>query len=394
MGLFGGKNRKEYKAADVYLGLRRQVFDLPKKGGGPFGCGDRLAALMETGLDDACYTLVAVSDGSASLYFSNGGGVIGAGQRKAGAAKAKEFLSLSKEFDSRLERVSEYPVPKPGMTRFYVVKTDGSVLSGEFKEDDLGNGRSLLSPLFHKGHELITVIRLIDERKSEPPLLMAIWDGDVDTVRELLKGGASPNSRDSKGLPALLHAVSSQHEEIVGLLLSCGADPRTRLTDREAKLCNAPVANLAASSGNVGILKRLLDSGANPNDADESGLTPLMLASCEGNVKALECLIESGSRLDQKDASGYTALMFAANSGHYECVKALVNGGADVNAADNDGSRPIMFAAQHGYNDIVRLLLAKGADPRVKGQHGFSAIGFAQQNRQKDTERILTGEIS
>jgi hypothetical protein len=43
------------------------------------------------------------------------------------------------------------------------------VFSGEFKEGDLGNGKSLISPLFHKAHELITVIRLIEEKRQSEP---------------------------------------------------------------------------------------------------------------------------------------------------------------------------------------------------------------------------------
>jgi hypothetical protein len=38
-----------------------------------------LALLMETGYPEAVATLVAVADGTSSLYFSNGGGFIGVG---------------------------------------------------------------------------------------------------------------------------------------------------------------------------------------------------------------------------------------------------------------------------------------------------------------------------
>ncbi len=165
--LFGGEPPKQYKTAEIYTAMRQQIFDLPKEKF-DLGQSDRSAIIMETGLEDACYSLVAVVDGSASLYFSGGGGIIGGGQHPEGAAAAKAFLDLSKSFDGQLTSVTQFPLPQPGMTRFYVIKKD-SVLTGEFKEDDLGNGRLPLSPLFHKGHELITVIRLIEEkRKSEP----------------------------------------------------------------------------------------------------------------------------------------------------------------------------------------------------------------------------------
>jgi hypothetical protein len=86
--LFGCKPRKAYETAEIYMSLRQQIFDLPKTNS-DFGQSDRWAILMETGLADACYTLVAVADGSASLYFSNGGGIIGGGEHPEGAAAAK-----------------------------------------------------------------------------------------------------------------------------------------------------------------------------------------------------------------------------------------------------------------------------------------------------------------
>src|SRR5438067_13586151 len=102
------------------------------------------------------------ADGRTSLDFSDGGGIIGAGQHPQAANVAKAFLEFSRQFDERLNVVADRPLPRPGMTRFYVIKK-GEILTSELKEDDLGNGRLPLSPLFHKGHELITAIRLIEE---------------------------------------------------------------------------------------------------------------------------------------------------------------------------------------------------------------------------------------
>ena len=160
--LFGGEKSHEYKTADIYRSMRQHIFDLPKENI-DFGQDDRFAILMETGLEDDCYTLVSVADGSASLYFSGGGGIIGGGQDPQGAEAARAFLDFSKKFDDHFKLTKEFPLPTPGMTRFYIIKKD-SVLTSEFKEEDLGEGRLPLSPLFHKGHEVITVIRQIEEK--------------------------------------------------------------------------------------------------------------------------------------------------------------------------------------------------------------------------------------
>ena len=165
--LFGGEPPKTYKTAEIYRAMRQQIFDLPKEKF-DLGQGDRFAIIMETGLEDACYSLVAVVDGSTSLYFSGGGGIIGGGQNPEGAAASKAFLDFSKRFDGQLTSTTQFPLPRPGMTRFYIIRKD-AVLTGEFKEEDLGNEKLPLSPLFHKGHELISMIRLIEEKRKSKP---------------------------------------------------------------------------------------------------------------------------------------------------------------------------------------------------------------------------------
>ena len=174
MGIFSNlvgckKQTPEYEVADIYKDMRQGVIDLsdPEKSKIPdLKNGDRIAILMETGFDEGCYTLVAYKDGACSLYLSHGGGTIGAGEHPEVASVAQSFLSFSEQFESQLTATETYPYPKPDYTRFYIIK-GGSVLTEEFKEDDLGNERLPLSPLFYKGHELITAIRMIEEKRQQ-----------------------------------------------------------------------------------------------------------------------------------------------------------------------------------------------------------------------------------
>ena len=81
----------DYAPADVYRGLRGQsdwlgshriCFTASRYHGG----------LMETGYPRAVATLVVVADGSTSLYLSNGGGTIGAGQHARVRSASAEFM--------------------------------------------------------------------------------------------------------------------------------------------------------------------------------------------------------------------------------------------------------------------------------------------------------------
>jgi len=166
--VFAGQQNK-YNVAEIYTDLRNQIISLSdKEKAKDFGYkeGQTIAVLMETGLEDACYTLVAVSDGTASLYFSNGGGIIGAGEYEKGARAAHDFIQFSGKFEQYFSITKKYPLPQPGKTRFYIIKS-GTILTGEYNESDLGNGKLVLSPLFYKGHDLITEIRVTEEKRKK-----------------------------------------------------------------------------------------------------------------------------------------------------------------------------------------------------------------------------------
>jgi hypothetical protein len=114
--------------------------------------------LMETGYPEAVATLVALGDGAVSLYFSNGGGIIGIGQHDVPRRIAAELLQMAPSFLEKTSAASKYPLPGEGETTFYFLTPEG-VRAFHAKEEELGNDRTPLSPLFFKCHELIGAAR-------------------------------------------------------------------------------------------------------------------------------------------------------------------------------------------------------------------------------------------
>lgn len=167
LGIFGCNktDANQYKTADIYRDLRQQVFsiDPSKIGVNPSASNSVWGVVMETGYPEAVATLVALADGTVSLYLSNGGGIIGVGQHEGPRKASSELLTASKQFLSQAALTKTFPLPSQGNTRFYFL-TSGGVLTTESKEDDLGNNRLPLSPLFHKAHEVIAQARMADEK--------------------------------------------------------------------------------------------------------------------------------------------------------------------------------------------------------------------------------------
>src|SRR5258706_16318880 len=160
-GMFGSSaSAQDYKVAEVYAGLRKMIFETK-----PANIGVKepvWGVLMETGYPKAVATLVALADGTVSLYFSNGGGLIGLGPHAGPKRAAQTFLASAQKFSTQLQPTGSNPLPKPSNTRFYLLTGNG-VLTAEAKEDDLGNNRHPLAPLFFSGQELIAEVRAVDQ---------------------------------------------------------------------------------------------------------------------------------------------------------------------------------------------------------------------------------------
>lgn len=165
-GLFSsGASAADYQVAEAYSGLRGMLLSTtPDRIGIKLKePGEVWGVVMETGYPTAVVSLVALADGTVSLYYSNGGGILGLGLHAGPRRAAQTFLASSQQYAEHAQPSGSHPLPHPSYTRFYLLTGKG-VLTTEAKEDDLGNNRHLLSPLFNKGHELILEALAVDQK--------------------------------------------------------------------------------------------------------------------------------------------------------------------------------------------------------------------------------------
>ena len=152
-------------------------------------------------------------------------------------------------------------------------------------------------------------------------------NGDLKTVRALVRQAADVNAAQPDGMTALHWAVERRDLAMMNVLLEAGA--KHDLTNRTG----AKPLYLAAMNGDAAAIARLLDAGEDANAV----LT----------------------------AEGETVLMLTSHTGNPEAVKLLLDRGADPNTQQVRGQTALMWAAAEGHADVVKLLLARGADPAL-----------------------------
>jgi hypothetical protein len=157
-----------YPTQDTYLGLRRMVLNLKLSELRPspqWPSGKPFAVLMDWPVTRAIATTVAVADGTASIYFSSGGGMLGGGQgHKAIRDAAFHALRVAAELGPQMQPTTEYPLPSEGFCSFYGV-TDDRVLTASASVEELRTHRHALSQLGDAMQMIIAQYRILEPKR-------------------------------------------------------------------------------------------------------------------------------------------------------------------------------------------------------------------------------------
>ena len=269
---------------------------------------------------------------------------------------------------------------------------------------------------------------------EEYPLKITASSGHAPCARLLLAHGADPNSVDVRGdgnTPLIMAAqgtASTKGIEVLTLLLDAGA----RVDTRDHRGMTALMC--AAMTLNLGALRVLLDRGANIHHRSKNGFDALSFAvetidrktGWQQRVAVVaEFLLERGaSARAQSDFSAlhkavvmcnvpllktlvaargvdvdyvYTedghscgsALCQAALPMDYSAVRAddntdrltmarlLLDAGASPNVRRDQGRGPLLIAAMNSENALCALLLERGADIHARDDQQLNALFFA-----------------
>jgi ankyrin repeat protein len=107
-----------------------------------------------------------------------------------------------------------------------------------------------------------------------------------------------------------------------------------------------------------------------------------------GGPLEVQAAISRGANVNERDMAGGTPLMWACNLQYFKVVDILLKAGADVNAQDSNGFTALMWAAMYyEVPDRIIELLDAGADAKLEDKAGKTALDLAKFNwRFAETE--------
>ncbi|MDR0534106.1 MAG: ankyrin repeat domain-containing protein [Verrucomicrobiales bacterium] len=230
---------------------------------------DNLQLFLQTGID------VNTADANGETAF---GLAVGAGQKEAADFLLRHGADLNHANHQGRTALMTNTINGKADAVEYLLK------AGANDELQDRQGRTALFLSIRHKQPKITELLLrsgaalnLADKEGRTPLGIA---PNIATVNALLKAGAKPGPEGIQGQPFLVWAVATGNLELVSRLLESGADPNT--------LANTPAGNAFVNTVGDGTVEFYLRK--------EKGVTPLMIAAGQGNLDMVKLLVKHGAR--------------------------------------------------------------------------------------------------
>lgn len=150
--------------------------------------------------------------------------------------------------------------------------------------------------------------------------------------------------------------------------------------------------HVAIEMGDLALLKKIMQAGADINSPNHNGKTPLGMCYEANQEDMLEMLADAGVKpfLNEEEQ---TLLHVLCEDNNTPAVIDVINNGENVNAIDASGSTPLHIAAYHNNHEAINELLKAGADPFAKNKNGFSPLEIAIEVKSYDSISVILNTL-
>ena len=215
---------------------------------------------------------------------------------------------------------------------------------------------SITAPAISSNSAVPTATAVLYDEPDVGALFAAVMTGDMLKLEELLKAGANFNIRNRSGQTALGY------------------------------VCMGPQPNLD-------VMECLFEGGADVNQSDKEGTTPLMCVARSGHQGAFAAMMSRSALAACTDAHGMNAIMYAAINNHTEILSALVDRDATIiNARDHMGRTALHWAVAARSTPAVEVLIrCDRLDPIIVDSKNESSLHVACRLGTTETVELLIG---
>jgi len=153
--------------APAYLQLRNRILSLnpAELGLSPTEAAPHVwGVVMEMNYKVGSATLAVLADGTTSLHYSTGGGLLGRGDYAPLAEASKALVAQAESFLHLASSTKEFPLPEAGQVSFILLTFSG-VYMATAAAISLSSHKHPLSPLFICAQEILSQLRLLAEKR-------------------------------------------------------------------------------------------------------------------------------------------------------------------------------------------------------------------------------------
>lgn len=213
-------------------------------------------------------------------------------------------------------------------------------------------------------------------------LSSAIRTGDINKAMELINAGADVNQVTSGDTP-LRMAIMTKKVDILKLLIKKGADIEQRNSRGVTPLFVVEDPDIA---------RILLDAGADVNARDNYGNTVLLAHSYGPEDELFDLFLERGAEINPRGYRGTTPLIAATMNSRMGKMIKLLDHGADIDAQNDDGETTLALAVSNPFiinKSTIQFLLKRGANANIEDYYGNTPLSLAKKWKNKEVIGLL-----
>jgi ankyrin repeat protein len=225
---------------------------------------------------------------------------------------------------------------------------------------------------------------------GDTSLMLAVSSNNPAIVQALIEAGANLEATARDGSTALVRAVAVNKANLVELLLAAGANPTPILPHSVVAYHLETLLHVAARRGYGQVASVLLAQGfyIDEDCGPQYGKTPLFLAAEGGHIGMVRLLLDSGANINKLGTMGRTPLGCAAHGGYTDIAQLLLDAGAQPDPVEWGNITPLMLASTK-CPQIVEMLLRHGANIHHSSTLGFTGIALAAMRDRDDIVRVF-----